>query len=873
MKPPVIGFLSYAHRDDDAFDHPITAFRKALESAVGQETGYPAEIFHDRRDLRAGQLWKECIDEALETVAVLLPILTPSFFRSEECRRETQDFMHKVSGVKQPGLVIPIHWHDSGELSGPARSFRDELLALQHVDWSDLRFASPSTEPARRALHGLAQVISEALKLPRGAEPGDEDHLRAVIDRTVAALDAPGLDACGLAHELVDAVRDLAWLEEEDVRALRHLAQASLGQPRGHQWESPRAAMMLRPGVAEPARGHPVLQQQVRRFVQAAVDAVAKPGGGDRETVHCLLRAVSRAYQSRSATRSRDGFTPLDKLEEAVERRLLSFPAQPSHPTPNPTAAPTTGDTDAWVLEEPVGVVAAWINDSRARDPHGALRALLTLATGRPVADLVDTLGVFDDQDREHILLTAALCREPAEVAALLAGPWDGGPARPDDALTRSAHGPLRDFARRRAAGDVDTFLRACRERGQHGLAEDALREFAARDHSRTFNVETAQLYLSLREAGGPCADQAAELLHRALARAIDREASRQLGTDPEEVRHLLRALGRLSPGERILPAWVASLTRLDTHVDDTAAVVAYLIANDEESAAALTEIVGRHLRRPYVVSICARLAAAHPARCAEIRRHAAARDDRADLLDIVGYWTTDPHLKATARALIAEVAGGAGRAGGPRPVEDVVALAAVLTKDDQDLLWATAGEYVEGRSAEDLAVILGRLPRPRDRQRPFARAVVATAGRSRSSAPLEAYIGRLRVSQPRGAKSAIEAVGTELLAFATPPVVRADAVAAIAAPLSASPDPTLRGFGDQMLQRYLGSGQHVSAVDVRTVVERLRDHGVDSQARGALLTRTVRGWLGSDPRRKVAVELRANGLDREAACAEGRAD
>ncbi len=871
MKPPVVGFLSYAHRDDDVDGQPVTAFRKALEGAVGQETGYPVEIFHDRRDLRFGQVWRECIDEALETAAVLLPILTPSFFNSGECRRETQDFMWKVSGVKRPGLVIPILWHHSGELSDTAESFRDELLALHCEDWSELRFGSPHTEPARRKLHDLARVISEALRLPRPPEPEDEDHLRAVIDRTITALNAPGLDACGLAHELVDAVRDLAWLEEEDVRALRRLALANLGAPRGHQWESPRAAMTLRAGAAEPARGQPVLQQKVRRFLQAAVDAVAQPGSGDRETIHCLLRAVRRAYESRSATPSRDGFTPLGALEEAVERTLRSFPVQPSHPTP--TAAPTTGDTDAWVLEKPVGDVAAWINDSRARDPHGALRALLALATGRPVADLVDTLGVFDDQDREHILLTAALCREPAEVVALLAGQWDGGPARPADALARSAHGPLRDFARRRAAGDIDTFLRTCRERGLHGLADDALREFAARDYSRTFNVETAQLYLSLREAGGPCADQAAELLHRALVRAIDREASCQLGTRPEEVRHLLRALGRLSPGERIPPVWVASLVSLDTHVDDTATIVAYLIINDEESAAALTEIVGRHLRRPYVVSICARLAAAHPARCAEIRRHAATRDDLADLLDIVGHWATDPHLKATAGTLIAEVAGGAGRAGGPRPVEDIVALSALLTKDVQDLLWATAGEYPEGRSGEDLAVILGRLPRPRDRQRPFARAVVATADRSRSSAPLEAYLGRLRESQPRGAKSAIEAVGIELMAFATPPVVRADAVAAIAAPLYASPDPTLRGFGEQMLQHYLGSGQHVSAVDVRTVVERLRDHGVDSLARGALLTRTVRGWLGSDPRRKVAVELRASGLDREAACAEGRLD
>ncbi|MCK9895397.1 toll/interleukin-1 receptor domain-containing protein [Frankia sp. AgB32] len=868
MESRVIGFLSYAHLDDDeSIGQPVTAFRKALEGAVTREMGYPAEIFQDL-DLRTGQLWKQCIDETLETVAVLLPILTPSFFASDECTRETQQFMRHVS-VKRGGLVIPIRWQNSGELSGPAESFRAELLTLQDADWRDLRFAPPTAERTMRALNDLARVISEALKRPRPPEPADEDHLRAVIGRTTAAVSSSDLGLAELVQELVDAVRDLAWLEEDDVRALRRLALAGLGQPPGHLPESPRPAMTPRSGAA--SRATPHFQQQVRTIVQTAIHAVANAGSNDQEIVACLVRAVRRAYLGRSAAPSPDS-SPLGGLEHAVEHSLQSLQAA-RRPPERRTAPPAAADADTWVLARPVGDVAAWIGTNRAADPHGALRALLTFATSRPVADLVAAPGAFDAQDRDHILLTAALCREPAEVAELLASQWGGGSAGPDDALAHSAHGPLRDFARRRAAGDVDAFLRTCRERGLHALADDALREFAARDFARTYNIETAQLYHSLRGAGGRCADQATELLHGALARAIDREASRPLGTSPDEVRHLLRALGRLSPRERILPAWVSGLIMLETQVDDTAKVVAYLIANVDEDADALTEIVGCHLRCPYVVSICGRLATSHPARCADIRRYAAARDNAAGLLDIVAQWTTDPRLKGTVRTLIAEVAAGAGRASGPRPIDDLVALSDLLPKDARDLLWTTAGEYPEGRSAEDLGTILGRLPRPRDGHRRFARAVVASAVQSRSIDPVEVYLGQLRQLRQGGERMAAEAVGIELTDFATPPGVHAETVAAIAAPLYASPDRTLRGFGEQMLAHYLRSSQHVTAVDVRTVVEGLRDCGVDPLLRCALLTRTVRGWLGSDPRRRVAVELRAGGLDREAACVEGRPD
>ncbi|WP_163554471.1 hypothetical protein [Candidatus Frankia alpina] len=162
-----------------------------------------------------------------------------------------------------------------------------------------------------------------------------------------------------------------------------------------------------------------------------------------------------------------------------------------------------------------------------------------------------------------------------------------------------------------------------------------------------------------------------------------------------------------------------------------------------------------------------------------------------------------------------------------------------------KDLLWAAASDYTDGRSAKELATILGRVARPREYQRPFARAVVTSADKKRSIEPLVEYIGQLHEEQHPGERAAVEAVGTELEAFATPPGTwSAEAVATIAAPLYVSHNQKLSGFGEKMLKRYLASGQHVTADDVKTVVERLRDAGVDpkNDAR-CFAIRCVAGW------------------------------
>jgi TIR domain len=82
-------FMSYARFDDQHEDGQLTAFRERLAAEVRMQTGEEFHIFQDRTDIAWGQNWQQRINQTLDTVTLLLVIITPGFFRSPHCRAET----------------------------------------------------------------------------------------------------------------------------------------------------------------------------------------------------------------------------------------------------------------------------------------------------------------------------------------------------------------------------------------------------------------------------------------------------------------------------------------------------------------------------------------------------------------------------------------------------------------------------------------------------------------------------------------------------------------------------------------------------------------------------------------------------------------
>ena len=137
-----------------------------LEGEIRTVTGDSFKIFQDRRDIQVGQNWLERINQALDSVTLLIAILTPSFFRSDYCLAEMQHFLEREEKLKRSDLIIPIYYVDVPGLNGNERasnSLFDVIRSRQFYDWRELRFESLDSAQSRRALNRLAVQIRDAL--------------------------------------------------------------------------------------------------------------------------------------------------------------------------------------------------------------------------------------------------------------------------------------------------------------------------------------------------------------------------------------------------------------------------------------------------------------------------------------------------------------------------------------------------------------------------------------------------------------------------------------------------------------------------------------------------------------------------------------
>jgi hypothetical protein len=139
-------------------------------------------LFLDRDDIDWGEDWRSKIDESLSTIAFFIPVLTPRYFRSPECRRELQYFAQRVTDLGVKELVLPLLYVDVPSLHEDAPA--DDLVALvqtfQWKDWRGLRFLG-------RRLGRLSPRSSRTRAAPRACLTAHEDnHIISEAMTTIA---------------------------------------------------------------------------------------------------------------------------------------------------------------------------------------------------------------------------------------------------------------------------------------------------------------------------------------------------------------------------------------------------------------------------------------------------------------------------------------------------------------------------------------------------------------------------------------------------------------------------------------------------------------------------------------------------------------
>lgn len=170
MERKFIAYMSYTRFDDDGEEGGITRLRAELSRAMRFLTGGgDIEIFQDVRDIPLGASIQQRIQQVLNEVFLLLPILTPGYFTSPWCREELELFLEQEQKLARHDLIIPLYYQSVPQLdamlsqSGGIEKRFDplikELVSHSIVDWRPLHGKDFRDTEVRTTLEQIAQRI------------------------------------------------------------------------------------------------------------------------------------------------------------------------------------------------------------------------------------------------------------------------------------------------------------------------------------------------------------------------------------------------------------------------------------------------------------------------------------------------------------------------------------------------------------------------------------------------------------------------------------------------------------------------------------------------------------------------------------------
>lgn len=163
MTVDAVAFWSYVRDDDTAEDGRIGRLADQLRSEYELITGEKLSVFVDREGIEWGDQWRARIDQALAGTTFFIPIVTPRFFNSSECRRELLTFAGTARSLDLEELILPIYYASVAALES-GEALRDEAMSLiaarQWEDWRDARLEDHASSMFRRSVNKLATRLA-----------------------------------------------------------------------------------------------------------------------------------------------------------------------------------------------------------------------------------------------------------------------------------------------------------------------------------------------------------------------------------------------------------------------------------------------------------------------------------------------------------------------------------------------------------------------------------------------------------------------------------------------------------------------------------------------------------------------------------------
>lgn len=170
MPAAVAGFWSYVQDDDAAEGGRITSLAKQLRTQYRLQTGEELDLFRDRESLEWGDEWKSRIADAIAGTTFFIPVVTPSYFKSQACRNELFRFALEAKKLGLEQLLMPVYWVSVPELDDDAEDSSDEAIRLiSRFHWQDLRGVRLEDEDSAAFRKPVSQLATELVNRTRVA--------------------------------------------------------------------------------------------------------------------------------------------------------------------------------------------------------------------------------------------------------------------------------------------------------------------------------------------------------------------------------------------------------------------------------------------------------------------------------------------------------------------------------------------------------------------------------------------------------------------------------------------------------------------------------------------------------------------------------
>ena len=158
-------FLSYTRLKD--FRGIVADFAVHLQRETQKKTGRTSlHVFLDTKYIPPGAKWSPVIEAELASASMLLILLSPTWIRSEWCRREYSRFVFQSSERGIDRHVVPLIWDDVSQddcETDEQRTMLSEVLEHQAEAWGDLQYETWQSESLRKAFGQLATRLKPHL--------------------------------------------------------------------------------------------------------------------------------------------------------------------------------------------------------------------------------------------------------------------------------------------------------------------------------------------------------------------------------------------------------------------------------------------------------------------------------------------------------------------------------------------------------------------------------------------------------------------------------------------------------------------------------------------------------------------------------------